>query len=37
MKKYIIAPLVAVFLLTAGIFIYIGNYYHAGEAAMAIV
>lgn len=37
MKKYIIVPLVAVFLLTAGIFIYIGNYYHAGETAMALV
>lgn len=37
MKKYILVPLVAVFLLTAGIFIYIGNYYHAGETAMALV
>jgi len=37
MKKYIVVPLAAVFLLVAGIFVYIGNYYHAGEAAMAIV
>lgn len=37
MKKYIIVPLAAVFLLTAGVFIYIGNYYHAAEDAMALV
>ena len=37
MKKYIIVPLAAIFLLVAGIFVYIGNYYHASEAAMAMV
>lgn len=37
MKKYFVVPLVAVFLLTAGVFIYIGNYYHAGEAAMTLI
>ncbi|MBR3785380.1 MAG: alpha/beta hydrolase [Firmicutes bacterium] len=37
MKKYIVVPLAAVFLLVAGVFIYIGNYYHAGEAAMALI
>lgn len=37
MKKYIIASLVGVFLLAVGIFVYIGNYYHAGEAAMALI
>ena len=37
MKKYILVPLAAVFLLVAGVFIYIGNYYHAGETAMTLV
>ncbi|MBR2062322.1 MAG: alpha/beta hydrolase [Anaerotignum sp.] len=37
MKKVLIGLAAAVFLLTAGIFIYIGNYYHAGEAAMALI
>lgn len=37
MKKYIVVPLAAVFLLVTGIFIYIGNYYHAGETAMALI
>lgn len=37
MKKYIIVPLAALFLLVAATFIYIGNYYHAGEEAMTLV
>lgn len=37
MKKYIIVPLAALFLVMAGVFIYIGNYYHASETAMALV
>ncbi len=37
MKKILIGLAAAVFLLTAGIFVYIGNYYHAGEEAMALI
>ena len=36
MKKICIGMLAAVFLLTAGVFIYIGDYYHASKDAMAL-
>ena len=36
-KKIFIGVLLVVFLMAVGTFVYIGNYYHAGETAMALV